>query len=51
VESSNAMTAQPSKIPYRILEQIQRKIYREIPAVTKVLYDLSPKPPSTIEYI
>jgi GMP synthase (glutamine-hydrolysing) len=51
VESKNAMTARPTKIPYRILERIQRKIYREIPAVTKVLYDLSPKPPSTIEYI
>jgi len=51
VESKNAMTAQPTKVPYTILEKIQKKIIREIPEVTKVLYDLTPKPPSTIEYI
>lgn len=51
VESKNAMTAQPTKVPYKILEKIQKRIVREIPEVTKVLYDLSPKPPSTIEYI
>jgi len=51
VESKNAMTAQPTKIPYTILEKIQKKIVREIPEVTKVLYDVTPKPPSTIEYI
>ncbi len=51
VESKNAMTAQPTEIPYSILKKIQRRIVREIPAVTKVLYDITPKPPSTIEYI
>jgi len=51
VESKNAMTAQPTRIPYKILERIQKRIVREIPEVTKVLYDLTPKPPSTIEYI
>jgi GMP synthase (glutamine-hydrolysing) len=51
VQSKNAMTATPTIIPYKILERIQRKITRQIPEVTKVLYDISPKPPSTIEYI
>jgi GMP synthase (glutamine-hydrolysing) len=51
VESKDALTAKPTKIPYKVLEKIQQKICREIPQVTKVLYDLSPKPPSTIEYI
>lgn len=51
VESKNALTAVPTRVPYTVLEQIQKKICREIPQVTKVLYDLSPKPPSTIEYI
>jgi GMP synthase (glutamine-hydrolysing) len=51
VESKNAMTAQPTKVPYALLEKIQRNIVREIPEVTKVLYDITPKPPSTIEYI
>ncbi|GAJ09060.1 unnamed protein product [marine sediment metagenome] len=51
VESKNAMTAQPTKVPFKILEKIQKRIVHEIPQVTKVLYDLTPKPPSTIEYI
>jgi GMP synthase (glutamine-hydrolysing) len=51
VQSKNAMTAKPTRIPYVILERIQKKITRQIPEVTKVLYDISPKPPSTIEYI
>lgn len=51
VESKNALTATPSRIPYQILEKIQKRIVREIPDVIKVLYDITPKPPSTIEYI
>lgn len=51
VESKDALSAVPTKVPFVVLEKIQKKIYRKIPQVTKVLYDLSPKPPSTIEYI
>ena len=51
VDSENAITAAPTKLPWPVLERIQRRIVREIPGVTKVLYDLTPKPPSTIEYI
>jgi GMP synthase (glutamine-hydrolysing) len=51
VESSNAITAEITKIPWVILTAIQERITREIPSVTKVLYDITPKPPSTIEYI
>ncbi|UCD20130.1 MAG: glutamine-hydrolyzing GMP synthase subunit GuaA [candidate division WOR-3 bacterium] len=51
VQSKNAMTASPTRVPYAVLERIQKKITSQIPAVTKVLYDISPKPPSTIEYI
>jgi GMP synthase (glutamine-hydrolysing) len=51
VESENALTARPTKVPFKTLEKIRKRIVREIPAVTKVLYDLTPKPPSTIEYI
>jgi len=51
VQSKNAMTATPTRVPYQVLERIQRKITRQIPEVTKVLLDISPKPPSTIEYI
>ena len=51
VESKNAMTASVSRIPWEVLEKIQKRITDEIPSVTKVLFDITPKPPSTIEYI
>jgi GMP synthase (glutamine-hydrolysing) len=51
VESKNALTAKPTSVPYAVLERIQKQIVKKIPQVTKVLYDISPKPPSTIEYI
>ena len=51
VESKNAMTASVSRIPWEVLERIQKRITEEMPSVTKVLFDITPKPPSTIEYI
>lgn len=51
VESQNALKAQPSEIPLSVLFSLQKEICKKIPAVTKVLYDLTPKPPSTIEYV
>lgn len=51
VDSKDAMTAQVSKVPLKTLFSIQKEICQKIPLVIKVLYDLTPKPPSTIEYI
>jgi GMP synthase (glutamine-hydrolysing) len=51
VESKDAMTAQPTNIPWATLQRIQERICAEVPGVSRVLYDLTPKPPSTIEYI
>jgi GMP synthase (glutamine-hydrolysing) len=51
VDSENAITASPTRLPWATLMRIQRRITRAIPSVVKVLYDLTPKPPSTIEYI
>ena len=51
VDSQDAMTAEATKIPLKILFAIQKEICQKIPLVIKVLYDLTPKPPSTIEYI
>lgn len=51
VDSEDAMTAKPTRIPWRRLEEIRDRILVEQPSVVKVLYDLTPKPPSTIEYI
>lgn len=51
VESKDALTAKPTKIPWKTLERVCQRITTEVPRVVKVLYDLTPKPPSTIEYI
>ena len=51
VESKDAITAEVTRVPWRILEKIEKRIIKEIPSAVKVLYDLTPKPPSTIEYI
>jgi len=51
VESKNALTASPSKLPWPKLEKVRDLILRQVPGVVKVVYDITPKPPSTIEYI
>ena len=51
VDSKNAVTAKATKLPWPVLARIRDRILKEIPSVTKVLYDLTPKPPSTIVYI
>ncbi len=51
VESKDAMTAKATAVPWDVLMKISRRIIKEIPSVTRVAYELTPKPPATIEYI
>ena len=51
VTSKDAMTAKVSEIPWDILYKLGKKITEEIPSVVRVCYDITDKPPATIEYI
>ena len=50
VESRDAMTANFSKIPFSILEKISTRITNEIREVNRVVYDITNKPPATMEW-
>jgi GMP synthase (glutamine-hydrolysing) len=51
VESRDALTAEPTAVPWEILMKLSRRLTREIPEVSRVAYELTAKPPATIEYI
>jgi GMP synthase (glutamine-hydrolysing) len=50
INSVDAMTAQPALLPAPLLTKTVERICTEVPGVSRVLHDISPKPPATIEW-
>lgn len=49
-DTDDAMTAHWARLPYEVFEKVSSRITNEVKSVNRVMYDISSKPPSTIEW-
>ena len=50
VTTSDFMTADFTKIPWDVLQKVSARITNEVKGVNRIVYDVTPKPPATIEW-
>jgi GMP synthase (glutamine-hydrolysing) len=50
VHSNDGMTAEVAELPWSLLKRISSRIINEVRGINRVLYDISTKPPATIEW-
>ena len=49
VETQDFMTADFSRLPWELLDTVSRRIVNEVKGVNRILYDITSKPPATVE--